>query len=270
MKNLTGRFSLSSEIYWKFVDENIRDKEIGLSINFSFSRIMREREALKEIQDTLESNNISWIIRKRDNWAINLNDLRNSFEFLNSESYLHGTVVVTPDIEKNYEDSFGNPLNRTLVRFRITEEEVKLQGPKKIFLSHKGADKPLVREYFSTLKHLGFEPWLDEDAMPAGTDLNRGILNGFKESCAAVFFVSPNFVDEGYLATEVGYAIDQKREKRERFAIITLQLADQDGNRGVVPELLRTYVWKTPDTQLQALQELLRALPISVGTVTWR
>ena len=41
-------------------------------------------------------------------------------------------------------------------------------SPKMIFLSHKGADKTLVRSFKDTLQLLGFEPWLDEDAMVAG------------------------------------------------------------------------------------------------------
>jgi TIR domain len=54
-------------------------------------------------------------------------------------------------------------------------------APMKIFLSHKGFDKPLVREFATTLSLLGFDPWLDEDAMPAGTNLERGILKGFAD-----------------------------------------------------------------------------------------
>lgn len=59
----------------------------------------------------------------------------------------------------------------------------------KIFLSHKSEDKTsIVRDYKQTLQILGFEPWIDEDAMVAGTRLERGILQGFKESCAVFFY----------------------------------------------------------------------------------
>jgi hypothetical protein len=66
-------------------------------------------------------------------------------------------------------------------------EHVMGLRPMKIFLSHKGADKPRIRNYHDTLKLLGFDPWLDEDAMTAGTNLQRGILQGMADSCAAVF-----------------------------------------------------------------------------------
>jgi hypothetical protein len=142
-------------------------------------------------------------------------------------------------------------------------------APMKIFLSHKGFDKPMVRQFKATLALLGFDPWLDEDAMPAGTSLERGILRGFADSCAAVFFVTPEFRDESFLATEVEYAIREKRAKEDRFAIITLVFGD-GAAKGNVPDLLRGYVWKEPKFHLEALQEIIRALPIQVGSVHWR
>lgn len=142
-------------------------------------------------------------------------------------------------------------------------------APMKIFLSHKGFDKPLVRQFKTTLALLGFDPWLDEDAMPAGTNLERGILKGFTDSCAAVFFVTPDFNDESFLATEVDYAIKEKRAKADKFAIITLVFGDGTA-KGKVPDLLHGYVWKEPKSEFEALQEIIRALPIHVGSVRWR
>ncbi|OZI67060.1 toll/interleukin-1 receptor domain-containing protein [Bordetella genomosp. 11] len=148
-------------------------------------------------------------------------------------------------------------------------ERAKNLTPMKIFLSHKTADKPLVREFKKVLAEIGFEPWLDEDAMTAGAPLERTILKGFNDSCAAVFFVTPNFVDENFLATEVDYAIAQKRAKEERFEIITLQLS-QDGKKGNVPDLLRRFVYKEPSSEAEALYEILRALPIRPHQISWR
>jgi hypothetical protein len=141
-------------------------------------------------------------------------------------------------------------------------------SPKRIFLSHKGADKPFVRSVKETLQLLGFDPWLDDDAMAVGTSLERGISSGFENSCAAVFFITPNFKDEAYLATEVEYAIREKR-KDEAFAIISLVFR-ADGHKGTVPTLLQGYVWKDVKSELQALREIIRALPIAVGQTHWR
>ena len=141
---------------------------------------------------------------------------------------------------------------------------------KKVFLSHKGADKSLVVDFKRTLELLGYEVWLDDDAMPAGTTVARGMLQGMKDSCAVVFFITPAFKDEGFLETEINYAVAEKLKKGEHFSIIILLLADEEGNRGEVPELLRSYVWKSPDTPLDALREVVRALPIVHRRLDWR
>lgn len=141
--------------------------------------------------------------------------------------------------------------------------------PMRIFLSHKGCDKKIVRNFKATLELLGFDPWLDEDAMSAGVELERGILAGFHDSCAAVFFITPNFIDQDYLGSEVNYAIAEKRSKKDRFSIITL-VFEESGAKGTVPDLLRPYVWKEPISELDALREIIKALPVGLGMVSWK
>lgn len=136
----------------------------------------------------------------------------------------------------------------------------------KIFLSHKGADKPRVRDFAATLEAVGLSPWLDEQELAAGRQLERGLLGGFKESCAAVFFVTPAFKDEGYPAAEINYAISEKRTRGDQFALIALVFADGEGPTPEVPELLRPYVWKEPRSDLEAFREILRALPAGVAS----
>lgn len=158
----------------------------------------------------------------------------------------------------------GANLQSELTKLLETHEIVMGVVKMKVFLSHKGADKEKIRLYKRTLEVLGFDVWLDEDAMPAGTALHRGILQGFKDSCAAIFFITPNYVDEGFLESEVNYAMAEKMRRKDKFSIITLVFED-DGKKGQVPELLKTYVWKTPSNDLEALQEIVKALPIKLG-----
>lgn len=136
----------------------------------------------------------------------------------------------------------------------------------KIFLSHKSFDKPLVHRYYQTLKEIGFDPWLDEPNMPAGANFEREIFQGFEESCAAVFFITEHFRDEKYLAAEVDYAIQQKRKKDKKFAIITLRYP----NAAAVPNLLTSYIYKEVENDLHGFYELLRALPIELGPTRWK
>lgn len=136
----------------------------------------------------------------------------------------------------------------------------------RIFLSHKSIDKPIVMRYYNALKTLGFEPWLDESDMPAGTNLERGIFDGIEKSCAAVFFITENFRDEKYLASEVNYAIMQKRNKEKKFAIITLRYP----KALPVPGLLTSYIFKDVENDLDGFYQLVRALPIELGQTRWK
>ncbi|ARW16883.1 toll/interleukin-1 receptor domain-containing protein [Komagataeibacter europaeus] len=163
----------------------------------------------------------------------------------------------------------GDDLNKQINQLLERHRHIMGLSPMKIFLSHKSPDKTTVREYKKTLDLLGFDPWLDEDAMAAGTELDRAILQGMKDSCAAVFFLTPHFADERYLASEINYAIAEKRKRPDRFAIITLLFCENDV-RPQVPDLLEPFVWKEPDGPLMALREILRALPTKVGDVRWR
>lgn len=136
----------------------------------------------------------------------------------------------------------------------------------KMFLSHKSVDKPMVYRYYNALKVVGFDPWLDESNMAAGANLERELLRGFEESCAAVFFITENFSDEKYLAAEVDYAVMQKRKKEKKFAIITLRYA----NAAPVPGLLTPYIYKDVSNDLEGFRELVRALPVELGSVRWK
>jgi len=136
----------------------------------------------------------------------------------------------------------------------------------KIFLSHKSTDKPIVRRYHEALKQAGFTPWLDESELMAGTSLERGILQGFEESCAAVFFITENFRDEKYLAAEVEYAVLQKRKKEKKFAIIVLRYP----NAQQIPSLFQPFIYKNIENDLEGFYEILRALPIELGPVRWK
>ena len=100
-----------------------------------------------------------------------------------------------------------------IAQFIVYKEDYAVDRKRKIFLSHKGADKPIVRRYYKLLKTLGFDPWLDEEDMPAGTQLHRGILAGFDVSCTLDLLHHAKLQDERFLRTEVNYAKDQQTKK---------------------------------------------------------
>jgi hypothetical protein len=255
-------------------------RALGLTIAFDFHGKFSRREVTAKILNVLNVAKIDWLRLERGHWVIDADMLKRSYpddhKYYGYEEWLVGKLVVElemesvlqepppmskpPDdhyIRKNFYDRYV-----TECRFLVNKEIALEQAPKKIFLSHKSLDKGLVRRFKAALEVVGFDVWLDEDAMAAGAELERSLIKGFNDSRAAVFFITPNYVDDGYLATEVDYAIAERREKREGFSIITLVFKDDQGKEGQVPPLLRKYVWKHPADELSAFVEIVRALPM--------
>lgn len=270
VRTLAG-FPVGENIGWQTYGNVSAHECQGVRVLFSLFGRFPQREALRLVHEGLNQHKIAWLERRGKVWHLSFAGLRAVLpSLLDGLDWATGVAVLEPEIEVVPDDSSGRLQYRTVVRFGVYKEEYALERQQRIFLSHKGADKPLVRRFFGSLKTIGVDPWLDEDAMPAGTELERGILQGFKDSCGAVFFITPNFVDEGYLRTEVNYAVAERRLKGERFSIITIVFTGKKGEKGVVPELLKQFVWKEPSTELEALNEILRALPIEPGEPRWR
>lgn len=179
------------------------------------------------------------------------------------------TVIVRPFVDE-LTHRISDAANLATPEARIVQAVPLSRIPSskevRIFLSHKSVDKPIVNRYYDALKAVGFDPWLDESDMPAGSNLEREVFRGFEESCAAVFFITENFKDESYLAAEVEYAVMQKRKKNQKFAIITLRYT----NAAQVPGLLTPYIYKDVANDLDGFRELVRALPVESGPVRWK
>ena len=245
-------------------------KETGVQITFPMHSRCSKREAEKNVAHTLKRNDVSWLRWEKPNWFFSAEEFKNAFPSFKNDHWLIGQLILTPDIENARKVVFNKEREETHVRFVITLEEIEDQMPKRIFLSHKSTDKEMVRRFKKCFEELNYAPWLDEDDMHAGVQLERGLLKGFSDSCAAIFFITPNYVDESYLATEINYAIQEKRVKGDRFSIITLVFTDQNGNHGEVPGLLRQYVWKEPKSEVEAFTEVVRALPIKSPPPIWK
>ena len=134
-----------------------------------------------------------------------------------------------------------------------------------VFLSHKWVNKDRVRRYHRVLEDLGYKPWLDEEEVVAGDVLHRALEAGMENSCAAVFFVTPDFRDDCWLGQEVDFAMSRKIERAEKFQIITLVF---DGAE--VPKTLKRSVFVAVDNDLDGMRHIIRALPIELGPARWR
>lgn len=92
----------------------------------------------------------------------------------------------------------------------------------------------------------------------------RALGEGMASSCAAVFFVTPQYKDQGYLRSEIDDALQQKLARGEGFSIITLVITDDHGNVGRIPDPLNKYIWKEPRTHLEGVRYIVEALPPQV------
>jgi hypothetical protein len=130
----------------------------------------------------------------------------------------------------------------------------------RIFLSHKGANKPLIEKVDQALRLLGLKTWFDRDDLAAGDSLLRGVDNAFAECSAAVFFLSGQFADNGVIQREVDRAIHEQAMRATGFRVIPIVLAQHGGSDERVPNPLRTLVWKTVD-DIDIVPTILKALP---------
>lgn len=256
-------------------------------IQISFERLgkLSDREMVREVSSIVNRGRFEFIRPIGKRWVVNADFFRKNYpEHDKYPDWFRGELSLELEFEYEEKDeprySFTNadiPTReqtrksyKTFATILMTEEIIMEQAPMKIFLSHKGVDKKLVRRYKKALEVVGFEPWLDEDAMPAGTNLDRAILQGMQISCAAVFFITPNYVDDGYLAKEIDYAIHEEQVKTGRFKIIALVLEDESGKKGEVPPMLRRFVFQAPDHELTGFYEIIRGLPIQLGAPSWK
>lgn len=130
----------------------------------------------------------------------------------------------------------------------------------RIFLSHKGVNKPLVEKIDRALRMLNLKTWFDRDDLAAGDTLVRGVDTAFSSCSAAVFFISGDYVDAGVIQKEIDRAIHEAAMRKDSFRIIPLVLAQHGGKDANVPAPLQTLVWKTVD-DVDIVPSVLRALP---------
>lgn len=269
MHYLVGLTMIGGRITWQDMGDASYGGE-GLTLTFPMGCCRIRKDAEESLAQTLRDNEVLWLQRNSVGWKLDTRGLLEHWEKPSDLGWLQGILNTTPDFYSKRESTFGQSEDRFYLRFLVRPEDIMDQLPKRIFLSHRRVDKPKVRRFKAALEAIGLVPWLDEDAMPAGTPLERGLLQGFERSCAAVFFVTPSFSDEGYLASEVDYAVGERRKKGDRFSIISILLKDDAGNQGEVPKLLRPYLWKSPETELDTLIEIVRAIPLRIEETGWK
>lgn len=136
----------------------------------------------------------------------------------------------------------------------------------RIFLSHKGVNKPLIEKIDRALRLLNLKTWFDRDDLAAGDPLVRGVDSAFSGCAAAVFFISGEYVDAGVIRKEIDRAVHEAAMRGDSFRVIPLVLAQHGGTDAKVPAPLQTLVWKTVD-DVEIVPTILRALPNTVQSL---
>lgn len=216
---------------------------------------LRYPDAIAKLDAFLSRTRTPWLVRHDDAYLLDLPVVLGLDSTLGGPEWATSWALATAEVETElHGDAFlaRGTFYTTDFIFSIDREHALKFERQRIFLSHKGADKSRVRGFAELLREIGFDPWLDEDAMPAGTQPNRGISHGFQQSCAAVFFVTPSFLDKGYLSTEIDYAVAEYQRRDGQFTIITLVLRDNPDESVTIPVLLQNYIWKEPMMLRQA------------------
>ncbi|MGH8222437.1 MAG: toll/interleukin-1 receptor domain-containing protein [Woeseiaceae bacterium] len=241
--------------------------EHGFSLHFTLGSVYPESRVHDAFTELLRFANIPWIIARRRFCKVDLDGMRHALPDCFKAKWIRGRAQVEPEIVPLLHTGAIGLRPETKIILRLIREEVTVKQQSRIFLSHKSVNKAMERRFYDLLVQLGFEPWLDKEDVTAGDVQHRELLDGMRWSCAAAFFITPDFKDEKYLAHEIDLAVHERTGRSERFKIITLSLADSSGRRGVVPDALRPFIFKEPESELEALQEVLRALPIHVGPI---
>lgn len=94
----------------------------------------------------------------------------------------------------------------------------------RVFLSHAGPDKPIVRRLADALRAAGHEPWLDEERIVVGDSLPASVERGLREADFVVLCLSREAAARGWVEAERDAALMQQlREKRARILPVRLE-----------------------------------------------
>jgi hypothetical protein len=103
----------------------------------------------------------------------------------------------------------------------------------KIFLSHSGRDKPLVREIIKYLPN-SIQTWLDEDNLPLGTEISKELKNAItNNSDLIVLFISQEAINSSWVKKELEWAIE--REKTLGYTFIFPIVLDENSWKNIKP-----------------------------------
>ena len=260
-KRLVVNFVVSGKpIYQDTSNFRFGDAEEVLEIYINRFQDGSDQSVIRDLKRASERPEMGWLSWNGNKVSFDPVKFRELVSGFDLPDWIDRSLVVNPEIFRRERKVFERTEREAYVFIRIGLSDIMSQSDL-IFLSHKSSDKPFVRSIFSALEAIHLAPWLDEIDVHVGANLDRDILAAFERSAAVVFFVTNSFADDGYIGTEIDYAVRRKRQRGSDFSIITLRIVEDGRPLPDVPALLKTYVWKDVKAEIDAFTEIAKALP---------
>lgn len=134
-----------------------------------------------------------------------------------------------------------------------------------VFLAHNSKDKPEVIKIANKLRERGLNPWLDNEQIFPGDNIQEVVFQGISQSKVGAFFISQNRLGAFQRNLELGAIIQFFLEKKEKgFRVIPILLSDISD---IPDELyhLKQWAWirftnSNVEEDEEALQDLIRGI----------
>lgn len=95
--------------------------------------------------------------------------------------------------------------------------------PISVFLSHHSADKPAIRQLATALTRRGLLPWLDEDRLSLGVDIDQQLTQAIRAGVVTVVLLTPDSLASGWVDQELRLAMElEARSDPPRRCILPL------------------------------------------------
>jgi hypothetical protein len=168
MRYIAVQTLIGGRMIWQDMTSFGGHEPSGVTITFPIYHQVSLQKAQKELAALLSQNHVEWLRPSSQGlWLFRSDAFKTQFPDYSNETWLRGDILIPMDhdVRRSGDEDY------TYCQFVVTLEVIEEQMPKKVFLSHQGADKPIVRRYKDALESVGIVAWLDEDAMPAGAAL---------------------------------------------------------------------------------------------------
>jgi hypothetical protein len=210
--------------------------ESGVTVQVSIDGRLSKRNAIRSFGELINKSDIDWITPRNRGYELNLDLLKLTLP--ERYGWLEGVVIISPDIEYEKSDAFGEPSIETVVQLCIYEKEFLLTEvtekkpssnlpDKYVFISYVRENADQVDKVASALGLAGVNVWLDRDMITPGQRWKDAIRCAIREGAFFIACFSSQYAERErtYMNEELSIAIEELRLRssdRAWFLPVTL------------------------------------------------